>query len=57
MDRTTENIRPSTSRVMYTPRTPRMRERERFDLSIRLRQDQDDEISGLEGMTILILTV
>ena len=31
---------------MYTPRTPRMRQRQRFDLSMWI---EEDEIDGLEG--------
>jgi len=57
MDYTIENARPSTSRVTCTPCTPRMQGRQRFDLSGRLKQNQEDEISGLEGMTALILAV
>ena len=36
----------SRGSVMYTPRTPRMRQRQRFDLSTWV---EEDEIDGLEG--------
>ncbi|KAL6443240.1 hypothetical protein ACFW04_002870 [Cataglyphis niger] len=41
-----ENTRPS---IMYTPRTPQMRERQRFNLSTRL-DDEEIDISGLEDL-------
>ncbi|KYN08890.1 PREDICTED: uncharacterized protein LOC108770107 [Trachymyrmex cornetzi] len=37
----------SRGSVMYTPRTPRMRQRQRFDLST---WAEEDEIDGLEGL-------
>ncbi|RLU25333.1 hypothetical protein DMN91_001489 [Ooceraea biroi] len=52
-----ENVRASTSRVMYTPRTPRMRERERFNLSTRLEENEEIDISGLEALVGLTWNV
>lgn len=48
MNQTESIARPGTSNAMYTPRTPRMRQRQRFDLSTK---PEEDEIDGLEGTT------
>ncbi|GAB1864382.1 alpha-1,2-Mannosidase [Camponotus japonicus] len=42
-----ENVR--SSGIMYTPRTPQMRERQRFNLSIRPDNEEND-VSGLEDL-------
>ncbi|XP_011703289.1 PREDICTED: uncharacterized protein LOC105459182 [Wasmannia auropunctata] len=43
--------RPGSARsVMYTPRTPRMRQRQRFDLSTRPEEDGTDGLEGLEDL-------
>ncbi|XP_012527706.1 uncharacterized protein LOC105831827 [Monomorium pharaonis] len=41
----------ATSNVMYTPRTPRMRQRERFNLSTRPEEDMNDGLEELVGQT------
>ncbi|XP_011169215.1 uncharacterized protein LOC105202410 [Solenopsis invicta] len=53
MNQTESNSRPGTaiSNVMYTPRTPRMRQRERFDLSTRPEEDETDGLEELVGQT------
>ncbi|XP_029667448.1 centromere protein L-like [Formica exsecta] len=47
MNPAVENTRPSG--IMYTPRTPQMRERQRFNLSTRP-DDEEIDISGLENL-------
>lgn len=42
-----ENTRPGS--IMYTPRTPQMRLRQRFNLSTRP-DNEEIGVSGLEGM-------
>jgi len=49
MNQTESTVRSDS--VMYTPRTPRMRQRQRFDLSIK---PEEDEIDGLEGTFFFI---
>lgn len=41
-----ENVR--SSGIMYTPRTPQMRERQRFNLST-ITNNEENDVSGLEG--------
>lgn len=51
MNQTAENaIRPRSSGASYTPRTPRMRQRQRFDLTTRLEEDEDIDNLGLAGI-------
>lgn len=50
MDRIAVNV-SRTDRLMHTPRTPRMRARQRFDLTIRSEEDEEINISGLDGIT------
>jgi len=51
MNQTENTVRPGS--VMYTPRTPRMRQRQRFDLSTK---PEEDEIDGLEGTTFFFIS-
>lgn len=47
--------RKASSRVTRTPRIPRIRERERFDLSIISDENEEIDVVGLEGMTFLLV--
>lgn len=50
MDNPTVNT-SKTNHSIYTPRTPRMRERQRFDLTARSEEDEEIDLSGLNGMS------
>ncbi|XP_011875514.1 PREDICTED: centromere protein L-like [Vollenhovia emeryi] len=54
MNRAESTSRPGSSNasnVMYTPRTPRMRERQRFSLGIMPEEDNTDILEDLAGQT------
>lgn len=50
MDNVVANV-SKTNYLMHISRTPRMRERQRFDLTIGSEEDEEIDISGLNSMT------
>lgn len=51
MNGTVENTAEPRIGDVYTPRTPRMRQRQRFDLTTRSEEDEDIDNLGLAGIT------
>lgn len=52
MDCTAVNV-SNIDRLMHTSRTPRIRMRQRFDLTAKLEEDEEFDVSGLSGITCL----